>query len=734
MIKKASFLLIIGILIGVIAVGCGQQLKQEEVATQEEGLGGTKWSGGVSVQTAGTNKGTVSGKVLDAFTADPISGVTVFTDTKTSTTSATGEYTLSGVGEGVITVSAIKNGYNGMSIVSGAGTINFSLVKRYDFNTIKPTYPTGTVTGVILDQEGELITLTSTEDAEYLIYRYAYITLYSDTYGTSGFASVDNQGNYTIKNAPGGNITLSLQIYKSMYDKQSSSWESVSELGAFETGLSLSEGENLTVNLQITSEVATIEGMVTPPSSYEYNMNAYINAALAKEGFGLTVAYDDIVSEGSYSLTLPPNENIGYALMATSGGADDTTGVYGSMAFSYGIKAIANQIITKNFDLLAPPTLSNPVYKANDVDLTPTFSWSCGWQPDFYAMAVYEKISDWSNPAYFQWYVVLPSNVTSFKLPAGLLLPSKEYYWGIAAVKSPNGINNLDLRTMKINGASFAAGEFETAAVEGVLEYIVVSPSVATVEVGTTQQFTAEGYDSFGNSVTINPQWQVTSHSGFGSGTVIGTVDANGLFYPNKVGMSKIWAVSGDISSYATAEIYVVERKLGGLSTDMTTSEVMVLKGAPSEILSVEATYKRMKYSDFSVVYDDDPSSQDYHKIGAVIATASTFGGTEKGGIKVGDTYEDFLVYYGWGTADHAYGSIGGTRYEYHFIKGDMHTIFRFQIPINASPMLTSPITHIAILKSEWDNKLSLTENILFRWFESLESEQGPGASGVKIK
>lgn len=38
---------------------------------------------------------------------------------------------------------------------------------------------------------------------------------------------------------------------------------------------------------------------------------------------------------------------------------------------------------------------------------------------------------------------------------------------------------------------------------------VVVSPSSATVELGSTQGFTADGFDAYGNSVPVTPSWSV---------------------------------------------------------------------------------------------------------------------------------------------------------------------------------------------------------------------------------
>jgi hypothetical protein len=60
-----------------------------------------------------------------------------------------------------------------------------------------------------------------------------------------------------------------------------------------------------------------------------------------------------------------------------------------------------------------------------------------------------------------------------------------------------------------------------------VLTSIVVSPSTATVVVGTTQQFTATGYDQFGAVYAITPGWTVSGG---------GSISTSGLFTSQTVG------------------------------------------------------------------------------------------------------------------------------------------------------------------------------------------------------
>ncbi|MBI4289518.1 MAG: carboxypeptidase regulatory-like domain-containing protein, partial [Chloroflexi bacterium] len=88
--------------------------------------------------------GTVSGKVTDAATGQPISGVTVSASGVTAQTGSDGLYTLTGTPAGLAVVTATKNGYTSLTLsadlVSGASaSLNFAL---------RPAPATGTTPSV----------------------------------------------------------------------------------------------------------------------------------------------------------------------------------------------------------------------------------------------------------------------------------------------------------------------------------------------------------------------------------------------------------------------------------------------------------------------------------------------------------------------------------------------------------------------------------------------------------
>jgi hypothetical protein len=85
----------------------------------------------------------------------------------------------------------------------------------------------------------------------------------------------------------------------------------------------------------------------------------------------------------------------------------------------------------------------------------------------------------------------------------------------------------------------------------GTLASMTISPANPTLAIGATQEFTAQGHDSYGNIVTVTPSWSAMSSSGtinastgmFTAGTLAGTVP------------SAVTATSGAISSSTSVTV-----------------------------------------------------------------------------------------------------------------------------------------------------------------------------------
>ncbi|MDV4343621.1 tandem-95 repeat protein [Methanoculleus sp. YWC-01] len=82
-----------------------------------------------------------------------------------------------------------------------------------------------------------------------------------------------------------------------------------------------------------------------------------------------------------------------------------------------------------------------------------------------------------------------------------------------------------------------------------VLTRIDVSPAEATLDVGATRQFTATGYDQYGNPIPAGEiVWSSTNDT-------VGTIDATGLFTATAEGSTTVTATAGEVSG--TAEVIV---------------------------------------------------------------------------------------------------------------------------------------------------------------------------------
>jgi beta-glucanase (GH16 family) len=104
--------------------------------------------------------------------------------------------------------------------------------------------------------------------------------------------------------------------------------------------------------------------------------------------------------------------------------------------------------------------------------------------------------------------------------------------------------------TVRNTGWGYSLWEYEiygTPASTPVLTSIVVTPSTATVNVGATQQFTAQGKDQFGNNMSATITWNVTGG---------GTISSTGLFTATTTGgPNNVNASSGSILGVATVTV-----------------------------------------------------------------------------------------------------------------------------------------------------------------------------------
>lgn len=90
--------------------------------------------------------------------------------------------------------------------------------------------------------------------------------------------------------------------------------------------------------------------------------------------------------------------------------------------------------------------------------------------------------------------------------------------------------------------------------VQPVLTTVAVTPQTASITAGASQQFAAQGYDQFGNTITATYTWTASG----------GTVNTSGLFSASAAGSYTISATSGSVSG--TASVTVTQSTASGWS------------------------------------------------------------------------------------------------------------------------------------------------------------------------
>ncbi|MGC9435555.1 MAG: lectin like domain-containing protein, partial [Methanomicrobiales archaeon] len=141
------------------------------------------------------------------------------------------------------------------------------------------------------------------------------------------------------------------------------------------------------------------------------------------------------------------------------------------------------------------------------------------------------------------------------------------------------------------------------------LASIVVSPATATLTVGETQTFTATGYDSSGDVMTITPSW--TSGN-----TTVGSVSQAGLFTASAAGTATVTAESEGISGNAAVTVNAapvinasVTRSISPSSPSPNDTVTVTL--TPSSTLPVSPGWGVTETLDTSLVYVNGSSTAD---------------------------------------------------------------------------------------------------------------------------
>ncbi|MGL1903180.1 MAG: discoidin domain-containing protein [Fibrobacterales bacterium] len=228
-------------------------------------------------------------------------------------------------------------------------------------------------------------------------------------------------------------------------------------------------------------------------------------------GYNVTMSMHAILRD-QYGTTIPTD----FTWSATGGEIDVTTGEYtGTEPGAQVITATASGI-----SQTASITVNAPVIRS--IEVTPTNTTiAFGGTQQFSAQAF--DMSHNAVPGQFVW------TATNGTIDInGLFTSSVE---GDATITATSG---------SISGSAIV-----TVSDAPVLTTITVSPLTSTVNFGETQQFTAAGFDQFGNSIAAVITW-TTEHC---------TIDPNGLFVGVVEGVTTVTATSGAVSTTVTITV-----------------------------------------------------------------------------------------------------------------------------------------------------------------------------------
>ena len=136
--------------------------------------------------------------------------------------------------------------------------------------------------------------------------------------------------------------------------------------------------------------------------------------------------------------------------------------------------------------------------------------------------------------------------------------------WLFTAAKMGRGLVELKCSLRSPTSSSYGQGTKELTAVSevqvefGELKRIAISPASAQIVAGKTQKFTASGFDSQDNVITIAPIWSVRNG--------IGTIKPDGLFKAGLAGDGAIVATLGEL--VAEVLVTVKEGELSRITSD----------------------------------------------------------------------------------------------------------------------------------------------------------------------
>jgi len=268
------------------------KIKAEAALTEDENPSDNVVLKDVLVQSS---LGTITGRVTDLFTGDPIAGATVTVDAVASATSEAGYYWIPDVEPGTYMVAVSAAGYESSSetvtVLAGEiTTLNFEL----------PPLP-GTVNGTVTNS------LTGEPVA-------------GATVTANGYSAItDSSGAYVIPDVPIGTYTVTASAEK--YVNQSKT-------------ATVTADTTTTLDFALVPLNGTLSGVVTDSSTG----NPISGATVTANGVSVSTGAD-----GSYSIELAPGT---YMVTVSAAGYESS---------SETVTVLAGEITTLNFELTPTP-------------------------------------------------------------------------------------------------------------------------------------------------------------------------------------------------------------------------------------------------------------------------------------------------------------------------------------------------------------------------------------------
>jgi hypothetical protein len=398
----AAVLVLLGLLVGAIAIGCGEAKKEEEAVANLTAQALLKSVTRSNIFTSGTNSGSISGKITDMLTGNPLIGASVSAGGKSATTNSSGNYTLSGVTPGTVTFSTNASGYEDISIVCNSSTINIGLLAEN-------RSPMGTISGKVTDSSGNPVSGARVQAVSETYFDEPPVT---ETY-------TDSNGNYTLTNEAGAVVVCAnsytieaaaTRIIASQYKR-------------------LNLGTAATLNLQYPANTGTISGTVNNIST-DLN-NTRFGAMLIAGGSGVFIG-EVPTTGGQYSCAVPPTQGSDKYLAVGYG--SKTTASHFYHAYDY-VSVSAGQTVTRNFTVKEPIQQVGPTDEAV-VSTTPTFTWkpATGTTFDFYFVYLYSSATS-------KIVRTISTQNLSYTVPASVSMNPGNYYWIVNGIKVSNPAN-----------------------------------------------------------------------------------------------------------------------------------------------------------------------------------------------------------------------------------------------------------------------------------------------------